>query len=261
MACTIPAGALVRCARSVVSSSLRAACANSLGHKAEAAEGFSRQRSSCSGPSGIRDVAISSWSREALSHRSSLKTTSRQLHTSSAARRRQDPDTSSAAPKQETTASDLDRLDVLGAVPVPSHSVDLCMADGFQLNSGAEIRGGSGVLLVGGEGFAWQPWLAGDKGKRLVNSKGQWDIPDESLALLGLVWPRPDILILGLGPEIRPLAPAVRKHIASLGMRVDVMDTHNAAAQFNMLVRERGIDEIAAALIPLGWREGRGAGP
>ncbi|KAH7038070.1 uncharacterized protein B0I36DRAFT_315429 [Microdochium trichocladiopsis] len=191
----------------------------------------------------------------------SLASTTRHLSTSSGLRRRQDVEASSAAPKQETTASDLDRLDVLGAVPVPSHSVELCMADGFQLNSGAEIRGGTGVLLVGGEGFAWRPWLARDGSKRLVNGKGQWDIAEESLALLGLVWPRPDILILGLGPEIRPLSPAVRRHVASLGMRVDVMDTHNAAAQFNLLVRERGIDEIAAALIPLGWKEGRGAGP
>jgi len=185
--------------------------------------------------------------------------TPRQFYTTSEREQRQEAETSNAPPQQETTASDLDRLDVMGGVPVPSHSVDLCMADGFQLNSGAEIRGGDGVMLVGGEGFAWRPWLAGDGGKRLVNAKGQWDIAGESLALLSLVWPRPDILILGLGPEIRPLSPAVRRHVASLGMRVDVMDTHNAAAQFNLLVRERGIDEIAAALIPLGWKEGRGA--
>lgn len=185
--------------------------------------------------------------------------TPRKFYTTGERERRQEVEASNAPPQQETTASDLDRLDVMGGVPVPSHSVDLCMADGFQLNSGAEIRGGDGVMLVGGEGFAWRPWLAGNGGKRLVNAKGQWDIAEESLALLSLVWPRPDILILGLGPEIRPLSPAVRRHVASLGIRVDVMDTHNAAAQFNLLVRERGIDEVAAALIPLGWKEGRGA--
>lgn len=68
-----------------------------------------------------------------------------------------------------------------------------------------------------------------------------------------------DLLILGLGPEMRPLSPAVRKHISSLGIRVEVADTGNAASQFNLLATERGVDQVAAALIPIGWREGKGA--
>lgn len=68
-----------------------------------------------------------------------------------------------------------------------------------------------------------------------------------------------DLLILGLGPEIRPLSPETRKHLSSLGLRVEVLDTRNAASQFNMLATERGVDDVAAALIPIGWREGLGA--
>jgi uncharacterized protein len=69
-----------------------------------------------------------------------------------------------------------------------------------------------------------------------------------------------DLLILGLGPEMRPISPAVRKHISSLGIRVEVADTRNAASQFNLLATERGVDQVAAALIPMGWKEGVGAG-
>lgn len=58
---------------------------------------------------------------------------------------------------------------------------------------------------------------------------------------------------------MRPLSPVVRKHIGSLGMRLEVLDTRNAAAQFNLLATERGVGEVAAALIPIGWREGTGA--
>lgn len=68
-----------------------------------------------------------------------------------------------------------------------------------------------------------------------------------------------DILILGLGPEIRPISPDLRRYISSLGMRVEILDTPNAAAQYNLLATERGVDEIAAALIPVGWKEGIGA--
>lgn len=68
-----------------------------------------------------------------------------------------------------------------------------------------------------------------------------------------------DLLILGLGPEIRPISPELRRHIGSLGMRVEVLDTRNAAAQFNLLATERGVTDVAAAMIPIGWKEGVGA--
>lgn len=67
-----------------------------------------------------------------------------------------------------------------------------------------------------------------------------------------------DLLILGLGPSMAPLSPATRKFISNLGIRIDVQDTRNASAQFNLLATERGVGTVAAALIPLGWREGVG---
>lgn len=56
-----------------------------------------------------------------------------------------------------------------------------------------------------------------------------------------------------------PLAPATRRHLAELGMRVEILDTRNAAAQFNLLATERGVSDVAAALIPIGWKDGVGA--
>jgi len=79
-------------------------------------------------------------------------------------------------------------MDVLAGVPVPSTSVDICMSNGFQLNSGVKILDGNGVLLVGGEAFAWRPW---GPNRRLVNEKGQWQVDGTAFGLLGLVWPRP----------------------------------------------------------------------
>ncbi|KAG8161796.1 hypothetical protein KVR01_008783 [Diaporthe batatas] len=152
--------------------------------------------------------------------------------------------------------TDFSRMDMLGQTPAPSTSVDICSSDGFKLNSGVSIYDGNGVMLVGGEAFAWRPW---GPDMKLVNAKGQWEVREEAFAVLDLLWPRPDLIILGLGPEMRPLSPATRKYLGSLGLRVEVLDTRNAASQFNMLATERGVDEVAAALIPIGWREGIGA--
>jgi len=53
-----------------------------------------------------------------------------------------------------------------------------------------------------------------------------------------------------------PIAPATRKHINDLGIRIEAQDTRNAAAQYNLLATERGVEQVAAALVPIGWKDG-----
>ena len=65
-----------------------------------------------------------------------------------------------------------------------------------------------------------------------------------------------DMLILGLGASTYPLSPQTKRHLSSLGIKVDVSDTRNAAAQYNLLATERGVGSIAAALLPVGWKGG-----
>ena len=109
----------------------------------------------------------------------------------------------------------------------------------------------------------------------MINTKGQWECDDDAWGLLDLVWPKPgtslsialgeedadclwslpDLLILGLGPHTYPISPRTRDYLNSLGIRVDIQDTRNASAQFNLLATERGIGEVAAAMLPLGWKD------
>lgn len=84
--------------------------------------------------------------------------------------------------------TDFTRMDMLGTAPVPSTSVDICSSDGFKLNSGVSVYDGKGLLLVDGEAFEWQPW---GPDKRLVNTKGQWEVPEGAFGVLDLLWPRP----------------------------------------------------------------------
>ena len=41
------------------------------------------------------------------------------------------------------------------------------------------------------------------------------------------------MLIIGTGKSIRPLAPSTRNTLQELGMRLEILDTRNAASQFN----------------------------
>lgn len=63
-----------------------------------------------------------------------------------------------------------------------------------------------------------------------------------------------DLLIIGMGETMFPLSPETKRHISSFGIRVEILSTRNAASQFNMLATERGVTEIAAAMIPSGWK-------
>ena len=67
------------------------------------------------------------------------------------------------------------------------------------------------------------------------------------------------MLVIGVGKLNIPLSPRTRKRVTDLGMRLEAMDTRNAASQFNLLATERGVSEVAGALIPIGWKEGEGA--
>lgn len=157
----------------------------------------------------------------------------------------------------ESTQTDFSTMDVFSNAPAPTASIDACLPDGFHLDNGVKITGGAGLLLVAGEAFAWRPWAAGGRGQTLLNGKGQWDTGEGAWGVLRLVWPKPDLLILGLGPGMRPVAPETRGYINAMGIRLDVQDTRNAAAQFNLLATERGVGNVACALIPVGWKEPR----
>ncbi|KAJ5863736.1 uncharacterized protein N7529_005652 [Penicillium soppii] len=162
---------------------------------------------------------------------------------------------------KEDTQTDFNALNVLGNIPAPTTAIDACLDSGFHLNNGVKVSNGDGVLLVGGEAFAWRPWKAVEGAENdntardtMINSKGQFELDESVWGLLNLVWPKPDMLILGLGGSMFPLSPETKRHINSLGIRVDILDTRNAAAQFNLLATERGVTEIAAAMIPIGWK-------
>jgi len=95
-------------------------------------------------------------------------------------------------------------LDIFSNTPPPSTAIDACLHNGFVLNNGQKISDGSGVLLIGGEGFLWRPWRmnasvavsandekSGKCSKYNMNSKGQFEIAKEALGLLKAMWPKP----------------------------------------------------------------------
>jgi NADH dehydrogenase [ubiquinone] 1 alpha subcomplex assembly factor 3 len=158
----------------------------------------------------------------------------------------------------EDTQTDFGAMNILGNMGTPATAIDACVSDGFHLNNGLKTSDGSGIVLVGGEAFSWRPWEATTtKRPAAVLSKvGTLEIGGNggTWGLLELLWPKPDLLILGTGGRTWPLSRETREYINGLGIRIDVMDTGNASAAYNLLATERGTESVAAAMLPLGWK-------
>jgi hypothetical protein len=102
----------------------------------------------------------------------------------------------------EDTQTDFAALNVLGNIPAPTTAIDATLDSGFHLNNGVKVTGGDGLLLVGGEAFAWRPWKAveGAKDDRdakdsMINAKGQFELDESVWGVLSVVWPKPGMFL------------------------------------------------------------------
>ncbi|KAK3215615.1 hypothetical protein GRF29_8g557700 [Pseudopithomyces chartarum] len=167
----------------------------------------SRHNSTVPAPRNLTPTSLSTHLHPRSCTRSHLSDSQhrRNLHSTSANEATRPPRSHRNSQPAENTQADFSALDVLRNTAAPATSIDACTNDGFALNNNAKISG-CGLLLVGGEAYRWRPWLSdhrkegtvrggatGDDAMtgRLLNAKGQWDIPEEAWGLLDVVWPKP----------------------------------------------------------------------
>ncbi|KAJ1652717.1 hypothetical protein IWQ61_007004 [Dispira simplex] len=107
---------------------------------------------------------------------------------------------------------------------------------GFTLNNGTMINGP--VFLVQNHAFAWN-----------VPSKSalrEWR--KNTLQILELLSPKPDILVVGTGGRFEPVPKDMEKYLRSLGIQLEITDTRNACANHALLAQEGR--QVAALLLP-----------
>ena len=161
----------------------------------------------------------------------------------------------------ETTQTDFSAMDIFGSSNTPATAIDACTPHGFHLNNGIKTTGGAGIALLGGEAFLWSPFGTSTKenGRKSGDESGGGSasmtlaFPARSLAILEVLHPKPDLVLVGTGKRVWPLTRETREALARLGVRVDVMDTRSASAAFNLLATERGVSGVGGLLLPVGW--------
>lgn len=137
-------------------------------------------------------------------------------------------------------------MNVLNDMPPPASAIDIVQSDGFNLNNGIEIRDNNGVFIIHNEAFTWTA-----KSATHVD-RGVLEFDDEVWGVLEVVRPKPDLLIIGTGKRAMPLSTKTKSFVHDLGIRIDIMDTHNAASYYNLLATERPGENIAVAMLSAG---------
>lgn len=92
------------------------------------------------------------------------------------------------------------------------------------------------ILCFGDLWLSWKP--------RRVS-----EITDDSLSIVDLLKPAPDLVILGTGQKIERIPEPLCKSLFTRGVSLEVLDTVNAVATFNILNQEGR--KVIGALLPL----------
>ncbi|KAK2405974.1 NADH dehydrogenase ubiquinone 1 alpha subcomplex assembly factor protein (DUF498/DUF598) [Trifolium repens] len=127
-----------------------------------------------------------------------------------------------------------DQINLIDNVPEDQLRFQGFNDTGFTVN-GVEYEGS--LLCVGNLIMSWKP-------------KKFSEITSDSLSLFQIVRPIPEILIVGCGRNIQHVDPELRRFIRSTGMKLEAVDSRNAASTYNILNEEGRI--VAAALLPYG---------
>ncbi|XP_065853753.1 uncharacterized protein [Euphorbia lathyris] len=139
-----------------------------------------------------------------------------------------------ALPSLRRAFSLYDQINLIDNVPQDQLRFQGYTDTGFKVN-GVDYEGS--LLCVGNLLLSWSP-------------KNFSQITPESLSIFQIMRPIPEILIIGSGRYIQHVDPEIRRFVRSTGMKLETVDSRNAASTYNILNEEGRI--VAAALLPYG---------
>ncbi|KAJ2216393.1 hypothetical protein IW140_002008 [Coemansia sp. RSA 1813] len=106
---------------------------------------------------------------------------------------------------------------------------------GFRLSNGKTAYGP--LLIVNNEAFTLKiPPPTPDSSGKTVNPLLLLD--PKALAVLDIVTPKPEIIVVGGGAQISPLSTNAKKYLTSIGLNVELANTRYASSTFNALSEE-----------------------
>ena len=110
--------------------------------------------------------------------------------------------------------------------------VEGCFETGFIV---ADVQVEGSILCVGDLWMKWKP-------------SSLKEVTEDSLALVDVVLPVPELLVLGCGSRIQQVPENLMKYLNERYMSVEALDTRNAVSTFNILNQEGR--KVVGAFLP-----------
>ncbi|KAK9479091.1 hypothetical protein V1514DRAFT_351694 [Lipomyces japonicus] len=152
-----------------------------------------------------------------------------------------------AKPIEASRGGPLQDFDMLQDLPRPPIAIDEVNLTGFLLSNGDvfDCENNTRACLINGAQvlvFKFEDYVTG-------LDTGIVSISNEGLGFFDVIFPRPELVLIGLGTGSRILSEETRTLFLDKGCMVEVGDTVNAASNFELLATERP-HRISALLLP-----------
>eukprot|EP00252_Welwitschia_mirabilis_P003634 TRINITY_DN13697_c0_g2_i1.p1 TRINITY_DN13697_c0_g2~~TRINITY_DN13697_c0_g2_i1.p1 ORF type:complete len:173 (+),score=25.42 TRINITY_DN13697_c0_g2_i1:79-597(+) len=126
-----------------------------------------------------------------------------------------------------------DQVNLFADIPEDRIRIDGCTDTGFIANN-TEYKGS--LMCIENLILSWRP-------KQLS------EVTVDSLSVFKIIRPVPEIVVLGCGKRTELVDPNIRNFLRSNGIKLEAVDSWNAAGIFNILNEERRA--AVAALLPM----------
>lgn len=154
--------------------------------------------------------------------------------------------------KASNLGQNLAKYDIYALADKPENNVEMISEDSIVFSNLKVVRSPPvgkgdpvGALLLNNQIFELNL-----KGIELLHNGVVVELNNEVLDILALVYPKPELLVAGLGKRTRMLGPRTRDRLSKLGIRVETGDTRSSALSYDLLATERSPALVASIMLP-----------
>lgn len=151
--------------------------------------------------------------------------------------------------KASNLGQNLAKYDIYALADKPENNVEMISTDSIVFSNLKVVRSPNknnepiGALLLNNQIFEMNLKNTKIDGVMVELDKNIFDI-------LSLVYPKPELLVAGLGSKTRILGPESRNALNKLGIRVETGDTRSSALSYDLLATERSPTLVASIMLP-----------
>lgn len=153
--------------------------------------------------------------------------------------------------KASNLGQNLAKYDIYALADKPENNVEMISNDSIVFSNLKVVRSPNskgepvGALLLNNQIFE-----VNLKGTTFEHNGVVVELDSHVIDILSLVYPKPELLVAGLGKKTRMLGPNTRSALNKLGIRVESGDTRSSALSYDLLATERSPSLVASIMLP-----------